>query len=140
MANSDNNRTIDHDGIVQRNEDNKVIVAISASSACSGCHAEGSCSLSGHEEKLIEVQGKYDVRPGDAVTVLMKQSMGYTALFLGYLLPLIIVVSLLVALVSFKVPELASGLISLVVLIPYYFIVFLFRKTVNNKFTFTLKV
>jgi len=140
MANSESIPTIDHDGIVQRTEDNKVIVAISASSACSGCHAEGSCSLSGHEEKIIEVRGKYNVKPGDRVTILMKQSMGYAALFLGYLLPLIIVVTLLITLISSKVPELASGLISIAILIPYYIIIFLFRKTINEKFKFTLKV
>ena len=140
MANSERIPTIDHDGIVQRTEDNKVIVAISASSACSGCHAEGSCSLSGQEEKIIEVRGKYNVKPGERVTILMKQSMGYAALFLGYLLPLIIVVSLLITLISFKVSELSSGLISIAILIPYYIVIFLFRKTINEKFKFTLKV
>ena len=140
MANSDRIPTIDHEGIVQRTGENKVIVAISSSSACSGCHAEGSCSLSGHEEKIIEVRGKYNVKPGDVVTILMMQSMGYAALFLGYLLPLIIVVTLLITLVSFKVPELASGLISIAILIPYYIVIFLFRKTINEKFKFTLKV
>ncbi len=140
MAKTDSNPDIDHEGIVQKTEDNKVIVAIIASSACAGCHAEGSCSLSGHEEKIIEVRGKYNVKPGDRVTILMKQSMGYAALFLGYLLPLIIVVALLITLVSFKVPELASGLISVAILIPYYYIMFLFRKTINEKFKFTLKV
>ena len=140
MANSERIPTIDHDGIVQRTEDNKVIVVISASSACSGCHAEGSCSLSGKEEKIIEVRGKYNVKPGERVTILMKQSMGYAALFLGYLLPLIIVVSLLITLISFKVSELSSGLISIAILIPYYIVIFLFRKTINEKFKFTLKV
>jgi sigma-E factor negative regulatory protein RseC len=140
MANSDRNPTIDHEGIVQRTEEDKVIVSILSSSACSGCHAEGSCSLSGHEEKIIEVRGKYNVKPGDAVTILMMQSMGYAALFLGYLLPLITVVTLLITLISFKVPELASGLISIAILIPYYIIIFLFRKTINEKFKFTLKV
>jgi sigma-E factor negative regulatory protein RseC len=140
MTNSGRIPTIDHDGIVQRIEDNKVTVIITASSACSGCHAEGSCSLSGNEEKIIEVRGKYNVKPGDHVTILMKQSMGYAALFLGYLLPLIIVVTLLITLISFKIPELASGLISIIILIPYYFIMFLFRKTINEKFKFTLKV
>jgi sigma-E factor negative regulatory protein RseC len=95
--------------------------------------------MSGKEEKIIEVRGRYNVKPGDSVTILMKQSMGYAALLLGYVIPIIVVVACLSILVSFKVPELSSGLISVAILIPYYVILFFFRKTINEKFTFTLK-
>lgn len=132
--------TINHKGIVLKKEDNSVVVTILSVSACSGCHVEGSCTLAGKEEKNIEVHGKYNVMPGDQVTVVMKQSMGYAALFLGYILPVISVIAVLIALISLKVPELISGLASLAILIPYYIILFLFRKRINEKFTFTLKV
>ena len=140
MTNSGSQGIINHEGIVQSNENNKVFIAISSVSACSGCHAEGSCSMSGKEEKIIEVRGKYNVNPGDLVTIMMKQSMGYAALFLGYLLPVIAVVAVLITLISLKIPELASGIASLAILIPYYSILFFFRKNINEKFTFTLKV
>lgn len=139
MNNSVETGTINHEGIVQRVGKKSVIVSISAASACSGCHAEGSCSLSGKEEKIIEVSGNYNVSPGDTVTVLMKQSTGYAALLLGYILPLISVISILIILISLKIPELIAGLFSLAILIPYYTILFLFRKRINEKFTFTLK-
>ena len=139
MTNSGNQVIINYEGIVQRKEDNKVFVAITSTSACSGCHAEGSCTMSGKEEKIIEVSGKYNVNNGDQVTILMKQSMGYSALFLGYVLPVIAVVTVLITLISFRIPELTSGLASLSVLIPYYIILFFFRKTINEKFSFTLK-
>jgi positive regulator of sigma E activity len=139
MTNSGSQGIINHEGIVQSNENNKVSIAISSVSACSGCHAEGSCSMSGKEEKIIEVRGKYNVNPGDTVTILMKQSMGYAALFLGYLLPVIAVVAVLITLISLKIPELTSGIASLAILIPYYSILFFFRKNINEKFTFTLK-
>jgi sigma-E factor negative regulatory protein RseC len=95
--------------------------------------------MSGREEKIVEVKGHYNVNPGDRVTVLMKQSMGYAALFLGYVFPVIAVVAALVAFISLKLPELTSGLASLAILIPYYSILFFFRKTINEKFSFTLK-
>jgi sigma-E factor negative regulatory protein RseC len=139
MKDSVDKGTINHEGVVQKVDEKSVIVSISSTSACSGCHAEGSCSMSGKEEKIIEVTGKYNVIQGDIVTILMKQSMGYSALLLGYILPLVSVVSVLVVLVSFKVSELVSGLISLGILIPYYLILFSFRKKINEKFTFTLK-
>jgi sigma-E factor negative regulatory protein RseC len=69
----------------------------------------------------------------------MKQSMGYAALLLGYVIPVIAVVAALIAFISLKMPELASGLASLSILIPYYTILFFFRNTINEKFSFTLK-
>jgi len=139
MSNTIGSGTINHDGIVQRADVNSVTVSIISSSACSGCHAEGSCSMSGKEEKIIEVRGKYNVSAGDHVVVLMKQSMGYTALFLGYLLPLLIVIITLIILISVKIPELSAGLISLAVLVPYYSALWFLRNRINEKFTFTLK-
>lgn len=139
MMSSDSYGTINHEGIVQKTGENSVIVSISATSACSGCHAEGSCTLSGKEEKIIEVTGSYDVKQGDSVTILMKQSMGYAALVFGYILPLVSVLVTLIGLISMKVSELAAGLCSFAILIPYYAILFFFRKRINEKFTFTLK-
>jgi len=139
MKNSGSVGTINHEGIVQKADNKSVIVSISVGSACSGCHAEGSCSLSGKEEKIIEVSGTYNVKTGDTVTILMKQSMGYGALFLGYLLPIIAVVACLMILSSFKVPELIAGVTSLALLVPYYIILYFFRKRINEKFKFTLK-
>jgi sigma-E factor negative regulatory protein RseC len=134
-----NSGIINHEGIVQKTGDTSVFVAISSSTACSGCHAEGSCNMSGSEEKIIEVTGKYNVLPGDRVTILMKQSMGYVALFLGYLLPLISVIAVLITLIALGVSELTAGLLSLAILIPYYLILFVFRSRINEKFTLTLK-
>lgn len=131
---------INHEGIVKENSGNSVKISFNSSSACSGCHAKGSCNMLGTEEKHVEVNGIYDVKPGDAVTILMKQSMGYSALFLGYILPFLLILTMLITLVSFKVPELMTGLISLAILLPYYSVLYIFRKRVNEKFTFTIKV
>lgn len=81
MTNSNSSGIINHEGIVKRNDDKSVIVMILVKSACSGCHAEGLCTLSDKEEKIIEIPGRYDVKQGDLVTILMKQSMGYAALY-----------------------------------------------------------
>lgn len=139
MSSSHSSGTINHEGIVQKSDDKSVIVSISAGSACSGCHEEGSCTLSGKKEKIIEVTGSYNVKPGDTVTIVIKQSMGYAALFLGYIFPLISVVVILIILISLNVTELVAGLSSIAVLIPYYIILFFFRKRINKNFTFTLK-
>jgi sigma-E factor negative regulatory protein RseC len=130
---------IEHDGIVQESGNGSVTVRISSASACSGCHAEGSCTMSGKEEKIINVTGSYNVSPGDKVTVLLQQSAGFIALFLGYIIPLLLVVTLLIILISVSINELIAGLCSIGILIPYYFILWLFRNRIGKKFTFTIK-
>jgi positive regulator of sigma E activity len=128
-----------HTGVVQDMKENTVTVLLSPRTNCTGCSEKNSCNLSGKEEKIITVSGNFNVRTGDSVTVSMKQSMGYFALFLGYLLPLFLVILSLVLLLSFSVSELLSGLISIAILIPYYILLTGFRKEINNKISFTLK-
>jgi sigma-E factor negative regulatory protein RseC len=140
MKDSSGETTISHKGIVQKSDNESVTVLITAESACKGCHAEGSCTLSGTEEKIVEVKGSFDVRNGDTVTVMMKQSTGFNALFLGYLLPLVIVITLLILLAIMKYSELVSGLLAISSLLPYYLILYLLRKRINDKFIFSLKI
>lgn len=139
MSESVKTGIIKHQGVVRSNENNRVSVTIFPVSACSGCHAEGSCMISGKEEKLIEVYGRYDVIPGDQVTVTMEQSMGFTALAFGYVLPVLMVVAALVVLISLKVSELVSGLGSIGILMLYYLGLYLIRGSINEKFTFKIK-
>jgi len=139
MAKSDIFESIEHPGIVQETNEKTVTVKISSESACSGCQAAGACTLSGNEQKLIEITGIYDVRPGDQVTVIMKKSMGYAAVMLAYVLPFFAVLAVLIVLISISVQEAAAGLISLLTLVLYYIILYFFRNRISNKFTFTLK-
>jgi len=139
MIESDYSDCIEHAGIVQKNDERSVTVKIISASACSGCHAEESCTLSGKEEKIIEVSGIYNVMPGDNVTVVMKKSMGYAALILGYILPFIVILAALVIMISFSVSEPASALASLATLAFYYIILYFFRNRIGKKFKFTLK-
>ncbi len=140
MEKSELKDTIEHDGIVQNADGKSVVVRITSLSACSGCHAEGSCTLAGHEEKIIEVSGDYKLNTGDNVTVIMQKSMGYAAILIGYVLPLFAVLIIIVILNSLSVPELIAGLSSLVILGLYYIIVYLFRNKINKNFTFKIKI
>lgn len=139
MTGSEGN-IIDHEGKVTENTGKSVKVSILTTSACSGCHAKGACNLSGSEVKIVEVKGSYNVVPGESVNVQMKQSQGYAAVLYGYILPFLSVVVMLMVLAVFKVPELTAGLVSISILLPYYLVLYMFRKRINEKFTFTLKV
>jgi sigma-E factor negative regulatory protein RseC len=139
MSSQDKTECFEHEGIVQESGINHVTVLISSASACAGCHADGSCTMSGASEKIIDITGNYNVARGDKVTVLMEQSAGFTALFLGYLFPLTLVMTILIILVSLSVPELMAGLGSIAVLVPYYGALWLLRKHIGKKFTFSIK-
>ncbi|MBN2632905.1 MAG: SoxR reducing system RseC family protein [Bacteroidales bacterium] len=139
MSDREREECIEHDGIVKTSGINSVTVSILPSSACSGCHAAGSCNLSGKVEKIIDVEGSYDLPPGRKVTLIMKQSAGYAAVMLGYFLPFLILLSVLMIMLALSVPELYAGLISIFSLIPYYILLWFSRKKIGKKFTFTIK-
>lgn len=131
--------TIQHEGTVHKINVDSVDIRISPESACSGCHAEGFCNLTGREDKILNVSGKFNVSAGDKVNVVIASSMGVRAVLLGYLIPLIILIAVLVTLTALSVRELIAGLISIGILGPYFLILQLFRKRIDQSFSFTLK-
>ncbi len=132
--------TVLHEGTVLQVAGDSVTVSITAVSACSGCHAESFCNVSGKEEKLIRIPGNYNVNRGDPVTVVMNLSSGYKALILSYIVPLLSVIISLVILTSLEVPELTAGLLSVALLAPWYLLLYLLRSRIDRSFTFSLKV
>ncbi len=139
MKKSGSHGTIQHSGTVKQVEENSVLVSITSNSACSGCHAEGVCNISGKEEKTISVRGRYNVQPGDNVTVEMSESMGMKAVVLSYVMPVFIIIAGLVGFSFLSISEAASGLAAISLLLPYFIILYIFRKYINRSFTFTLK-
>ena len=131
---------ITHPGIVERVEDAKIFVNILAQSACSSCHAKGMCSVAEVEEKTVEVTsaGGRNYKPGDSVTVRMEKSLGKKAVFLGYLLPFILLMVTLILMVSLTADEGLSALVSLLVLGPYYLVLYLLKDRLSRHFRFRI--
>jgi len=69
----------------------------------------------------------------------MQQSLGFKALFLGYILPLIVLVVSLFVFNALGFSESVSGLLSLAVLVPYYLMLYLFRKSIEKQFHFDIE-
>jgi sigma-E factor negative regulatory protein RseC len=131
---------ISHQGVIKKIDNNFVTVVITSKSACASCHAEGVCSMSGQKEKVIDIAGNYNLKEGDSVTVLMEKSLGYAAIMLGYLIPFVIVVATLVVFLALKFKESYAGIFALLSVFPYYLCLLLYKKKINNKFVFSLKV
>jgi positive regulator of sigma E activity len=139
MVKSGTKDTIQHEGTVKKVENGSVLVSIKTGSACSGCHAESICNLAGQEERIIEVKGNYGVAQGDRVVVLMKQSVGYKAVVLSYIIPFAIVIAGLIIFNYLSTNEILAGLGSIFLLLPYFLILYLFRSKINRNFSFMLK-
>ncbi|MEA1886157.1 MAG: SoxR reducing system RseC family protein [Bacteroidota bacterium] len=131
--------TIEHTGIVKSVDNNHITVNIIAHPACAGCVAKGICDLSGRENKEIKALTGPEVSPGEKVFVVMKKSLGFRALFLGYLLPFIIVMLILITMSSLSFSEPATGITALLSLIPYYIIIYVSKEKVGKSFSFTIK-
>ncbi len=137
MGNTD---FIHHTGLIKSITNNKIIVNLIRHSLCGTCHAKGICSVSEVEEKLVEIfsyNKEYIV--GEEVNVVLKKSLGFKALFLSYILPLIIL--LITLFLSFFITknEGLAGLFSVGILLPYYSGLYFFKGKIDNAFNFEIE-
>lgn len=132
--------TISHKGVVQSIANNIVKVSIINMSACSSCHAKGACSASDMQEKIIDANsGGRAYNVGDQVVLVGKESMGFKALFLGYLLPFLLVLITLIVGTSISLKESVAGLVALATLIPYYGGLYIFKDKIKKSFIFEIQ-
>lgn len=139
LQNMDN--SINHNGRIEKIEGKTVFVRIIQQSACSGCHARSMCSASEQKEKIIEVDdpapGRY--RINEEVLICGRSSLGLQAVVLAFVFPLLLVIAAIVAGSYLQWSETASGLTGLILLVPYYSMLYLLRERLKKKFIFTLK-
>lgn len=137
---SEKSPNITHPGTIQNIEGNKIYVKILAQSACSTCHAKGSCSVSDMTDKTIEIISfsSDQYKTGDEVIVSMKQSLGNRAVFLAYFLPFLCLFACLIILLAITNNELLAGLVSVGILVPYYAGLYLLRDRMGRVFQFEL--
>ena len=130
---------IRHQGVVEGIESHKILVKITQKAACSDCHVKSVCLSSDSKEKIIEVyddSGKFSIN--DDVIVSVQTSLGHLAVFLTFIIPLALVVATIFAGIKISSNEGISGLLGLFILVPYYFILYIFRDKLKRKFVFTL--
>lgn len=133
---------VTHSGMVQNISDGRALVSIIAKSACISCQIKGSCSLSDVEEKIIEVdlyKDDKDIKVGAQVTVEMKESLGTWAVLLGYVFPFLLVFISLVIFTFIGLDEGLAGLFSVLVLAPYYIIMYLSSRFLRKRFTYRIQ-
>ena len=116
-------------------------VEIQVSSACSECHAKGLCGMSEVQEKVISLPtdpyATYNV--GDQVQLCTKMSMGMKAVWISYVIPLMILMILILSLSVVFESEAVTGLASVGGVALYYLVIWMLRDRLNNEFVFYIK-
>lgn len=133
---------VEQKGIVIKKQENKVVVKIEQKSTCSSCHARGACTSLDKKDKEIEITTKdvenYNI--GDEVIITISTKLGMKAVFIAFVLPLIlIVVALFLSIKIFSLSQSLSALISLLVLSAYYFLLYKQNLFLSKQFNFTIK-
>jgi len=132
--------TISHPGVITKIEGSKAEVTVQVNSGCASCEIKGSCSISESVAKIIEVdlENADEYSKGQLVSVEMKQSQGSYAVIFGYLFPFVVVLLSLIIFIELGIDQGISGLLSLVMLVPYYLVLFLLRNFFKKKFSYRL--
>lgn len=133
---------ISHIGIVEDIKGQAVQVRIQQASACDLCHAKSICSSADTKEKIVEVRAaEGSVSIGDKVMVEGAASMGMKAVFLAYVLPLVLLILVMVLCLTIIAPgnEVVAALVSLGILLPYAFLLYLLKDKLSKKFRFEIR-
>lgn len=137
------NITTCDEGVVKAIDDEFITVEIVIRSACSSCHAKSICLPSENKNRLVKAQNLHreSFRIGEVVSIYMKNSLGKKALFIGYILPIIILLSSLFGSSSFFDNELYAALTALGLVGIYYFIIWLLNRSniIDREFVFFVK-
>ncbi|MCQ2131243.1 MAG: SoxR reducing system RseC family protein [Bacteroidales bacterium] len=132
--------TVAHKGRITAIDHEKTTVEIISESACASCHAASLCGMSEAKKKIVEVRtNPYVVYAvGEEVNVSLKATMGHKAVWMGYGVPLVVLIAGILIPTALGVAELASGLIGLGAVALYYVALRLLRDVLNNDYEFNI--
>jgi len=119
-----------------------VKVRILQTSACAACKVAAHCNASESKEKIVDVLNVPDrgtLKKGDAVVVSASRDVAGSALLLGFGLPFVVMVAVLVAVLLLTGSEGLAAVAGLVALVPYYAVLWLYRDRIRQKMAFELE-
>ena len=135
---------IEHEGRVIAVDKDYISVEIVNKSACAACHAKGVCGASDDAVKVVEVAQDIttlteDYQVGETVNVVMSSAMGTQAIWLAYVVPLLVLMLSILVFSLCGAGEVLMGLGSLGAVALYYLGVFFYRKKISKIFIFSIE-
>jgi sigma-E factor negative regulatory protein RseC len=133
-------KLVEHQGVIKDIHNGIIEVKIEQSSACASCHAKNSCSIIDKTDKIIEIfTNDISYSIGETVMVMETKSLGLQAVFFSYILPLIVVISVIIIFLAIGKSEIFAAIAALSSLLPYYALFLVFKKKIKDTFVFTIK-
>ena len=136
-----NNKSCTHrQGVVVALNGTQARVQFINESACASCHAKTACGVG--DTKLYEVEAQVadgeELHLGDRVIVSVRNEQGHFAIFLGYLLPFLLLMAGMVTFHLLGFGELFLALSMLGIVVVYYLVLYGLRSRLSRRFSFTI--
>ncbi|MEO1009757.1 MAG: SoxR reducing system RseC family protein [Bacteroidota bacterium] len=132
------NDTFIHFGKISKIHRNVFTVTLEGNVHCESCRAKGTCGISDSGAKEVVVsdsKGAFGLN--EQVAVVLKKRTGLKAVFWAYLFPFLLMVFTLWIASGF-VAEWMAGLLSLLILVPYYGIIYFLRDAFKKAFRISI--
>ncbi len=130
-----------HEGRVTKVTDGRVEVEMGVIAACEGCKAKGNCISKSGETRVLKVEcgdaAAYGV--GDIVNIAISYEIGFLAVALCYVAPLIFLVGGLSLFVALGANEGVAALLTLFVVGIYYWMLYREQKRFDRVVKFKIK-
>ncbi len=132
---------ISHTGKIVDIDPQFTTVEIVSEAACASCHAAGLCGISEYKTKAVQVPTSATVlyEPGEEVDVVLKASMGHKAVWLAYVLPLVILLGGILLALKLGAGELLAALAAVGAVCLYYLGIYLLRDKLRDEYIFTIR-
>lgn len=139
MTTEASGNSIEHLGIIREITPGTIRISLLNVSGCATCHTKATCAVSDVDNKIIDVvnTGQH-FEKGETVKVILQKSLGPLALFLGYLVPFILLMIVLITAWIISKNEVISGITAILSVAVYYLVLTMFRQKLKDTFTFTL--
>ncbi|WP_396602949.1 SoxR reducing system RseC family protein [Algibacter sp. R77976] len=130
--------SIVHSGVISKITGSSVFVALEQNIHCESCRAKAACGISESNTKEVEIINCNDsFKINEHVKVVLKRALGFKAVFWAYILPFILMFSTLIIASNF-LKEWIAGILSLLILVPYYLTLYFFKSTIKSAFKMSI--
>jgi positive regulator of sigma E activity len=127
-------KEVTHTGIIGKIDKKGIKVTIGVFAGCADCQIKGNCDMA--EESIKELFIECDsslYKTGQRVMIRLKSERKTNAQFLKFILPFILLISVMLISSVFTRNEATIGIVSLITLFSYYIIYFLAGRKVKEK-------
>lgn len=118
-----------------------VKVRILQTSACAACKVASHCNASDKKEKIVEVfcDDAASYQKGQEVRVTASKQVAANALLLGFGLPFLLLMLILIVTLKLSGNEGVAAIAALASLAPYYLVLWSFKDRIRQRLAFALE-